>query len=375
MILLSLSSFRLETDQVQQPPKFLFVDINQQCNLRCKHCMYWMREEQVLPGHISIQRRSEIIAEFAELSPRGTVVICGGESMLNPERYFAVTRQCRELRLGCYSVINGTKVTDQVIAEQLILEGPSEITVSLNSHLPEVHDRSRGVIGSFDMATGAIRLLLAARRRLDIHKPVYAMAVVSELNYRQLDEFYSFVLHDLKADKLKLNFLQPTFGPIHMTNGDEFYRRNIIADYEELGKILEMCDRKYGLNINPEWIRVVKLYHRSVQANGDAAKGWSGKGTEEPICNSYERNLMVNMFGIVRLCFSTNFPGKRLRKRGDLAKFWFGNERVRRKMAKCALYCGISHSVRRVSATMKPLQQPLIPFSLTEMHAHMGKCG
>ena len=352
---------------MQQPPKFLFVDINQQCNLRCKHCMYWMREELALPGHISIQRRSEIIAEFAEMSPRGTVVVCGGESMLNPERYFAVTRQCRELGLGCFSVINGTKVTDQVIAEQMILEGPSEITVSLNSHLPEVHDRSRGMIGSFDLATGAIRLLLAARRRLGVHKPVYAMAVISELNYRQLDEFYGFVLHDLKADKLKLNFLQPTFGPIHMTNGDEFYRRNIIADYEELGQILEMCDRKYGLNLNPEWIRVVKLYHRSVQANGDAAKGWAGKGTDEPICNSYERNLMVNMFGKVRLCFSTNFPGKQLRQRGDLAKFWFGNDRLRRKMAKCAKYCGISHSVRRISATMKPLKQTSMPFSPTEM--------
>ena len=85
---------------MQQPPKFLFVDINQQCNLRCKHCMYWMREEQALPGHISIQRRSEIIAEFAELNPRGTVVICGGESMLNPERYFAMPGTETGLLLG-----------------------------------------------------------------------------------------------------------------------------------------------------------------------------------------------------------------------------------------------------------------------------------
>jgi MoaA/NifB/PqqE/SkfB family radical SAM enzyme len=340
---------------VQEPPKFLFVDINQQCNLRCKHCMYWLREEVALPGHISIQRRSEIVAEFAELNPHGKVVICGGESMLNPERYFAVTRQCHELGLGCLSVINGTKVTDQTVAEQMIFEGPSEITVSLNSHLPEVHDRSRGMIGSFDLATGAIRLLLAARQHLGVHKPVYAMAVVSELNYRELDAFYGFVLQTLKADKLKLNFLQPTFGPVHTTAGDEFYRRHIIADCEELGRILEMCDRKYGLNLDQEWIRVVKLYHHSVQANGDAAKGWAGKGTVEPICNSYERNLMVNMFGKVRLCFSTNFPGKQLRRKGDLARFWFGNARLRRKMATCAQYCGISHSVRRVSATIKPL--------------------
>ncbi len=136
---------------------------------------------------------------------------------------------------------------------------------------------------------------------------------------------------------------------------DKFYRENIIVDYDELGEMIEACDRKYHLGLDPEWIRVVKLYHRSVQANGDATKGWAGKGTSEPICNSYERNIMVNMFGQARLCFSTGFPGTQLRQRGDLARFWFGSDRVRRKMAKCTQYCGISHSVRRVSATRSQL--------------------
>ncbi len=315
--------------------------------------MYWTREELELPGHISVQRRAEIISEFAELSPGGTVVICGGESMLNPERYFPITRQCNQLGLNCFSVINGTRIVDDTIAEQMIVEGPSEITVSLNSHNPQVHDRTRGMIGSFEMATSAIRRLLAARNRLDKHKPIYAMAVMCEQNYRDLDDFYDFVLNDLKADKLKLNFLQPTFGPIESLTDDKFYRNNIIRDHEQLARIVVACDKKYGLNLNPEWVRVVKLYHRSVHANDDACKGWAGKGTEEPICNSYERNIMLNMFGEARLCFSTGFPGTRLRKKGDLKRFWVGNDRLRKKMAKCTQYCGISHSVRRVSATLK----------------------
>ncbi len=340
---------------MQKPPRFLFIDINQQCNLRCKHCLYWAREEVALPGHISVARRNEIVAEFAELSAHGTVVVCGGESMLNPERYFPITQQCRTLGLGCFSVINGTQVTDEAMAERLIAEGPSEITVSLNSHRREVHDRTRGVIGAFEMATRAIRLLLAARQRLGLATPVQAMAVVCEQNYRELDAFYDFVLHDLQADKLKLNFLQPTFGPLTTMVDDKFYRENLIVDVDDLGRIIAACDRKYHLNLNPEWIRVVELYHRSVLANGDAAKGWAGKGTSEPICNSYERNIMVNMSGEARLCFSTGFPGTRLKQWGDLTRFWWGNDRLRRKMARCTQYCGISHSVRRVSATLKSL--------------------
>ena len=82
-----------------QPPKFLFLDINLQCNLKCKTCMYWTREEVVLPTHISIEQRSDIIAEFSTLNPQGAVVICGGEALMNPERYWPITRQCRSLGL------------------------------------------------------------------------------------------------------------------------------------------------------------------------------------------------------------------------------------------------------------------------------------
>ncbi|MEE3368124.1 MAG: radical SAM protein [Planctomycetota bacterium] len=337
-----------------QPPRFLFTDINQQCNLKCKHCMFWARPELELPGHISIERRSEIIAEFAELNSNGTVVICGGESMMNPERYFPITRQTREVGLKCFSVVNGTMITNEEMASRMITEGPSEVTVSVNSHRPEVHDRTRGKIGSFELATGAIRLLLQARERLGAATSIYAMAVVCQPNYQELDAFYNYVLNDLGADKLKLNFLQPTFGPVAGMGEDKFYRENLIDNEPELLEILRTCNEKYRLNFDPEWLRVVELYHKSVQAHADASRGWAGQGTSEPICNSYERNIMVNMFGEARLCFSTGFPGTILKRHGDLRKFWYGNDRLRRQMAKCTAPCGISHSVRRASATIRP---------------------
>ncbi|MBI83239.1 MAG: radical SAM protein [Planctomycetaceae bacterium] len=339
-----------------QAPRFLFTDINQQCNLKCKHCMLWARPEVELPGHISIERRSEIIAEFAELNPNGTVVICGGESMMNPERYFPITRQTRELGLNCFSVVNGTMINDDEMAMRMIAEGPSEVTVSVNSHRSEVHDRTRGRIGSFDLATGAIRLMLQARERLGASTAIYAMAVVCQWNYRELDEFYDYVLNDLGADKLKLNFLQPTFGPIAGIQEDKFYQENLVANEAELLAILRSCNEKYQLNFDPEWLRVVELYHKSVHVHSDAAEGWASQGTSEPICNSYERNIMLNMFGQARFCFSINFPGTKLKRHGDLRKFWYGNDRLRHKMAKCTAPCGISHSVRRVSATNKPLE-------------------
>jgi len=335
-------------------PQFLFVDINRRCNLRCQHCLYWQAKPDDPATHIPIERRNEIIQEFAGLNGNGTVVICGGEGMLDPDRYFAVTAKCAASGLRCFSVINGTRLTTAEMADRMIVAGPTEITVSLNSHHPEVHDKTRGIAGSFDKAVAALRLLLEARSRNGRRPKIFAMAVICEHNYRDLDAFYDFVLNDIGADKLKLNFLQPTFGPPTLWYQDRFFAQNIIRDEEELARIIRLCDGKYGLRINPLWLEQVRMYHRSIRKNGWKRLGWRrGKGTEEHICNSYERNIMVDLWGRARLCFYPGFPAFQLLQPGDLRRFWESCDRLRQRMSRCNRYCAISHSVRKVSATLR----------------------
>jgi MoaA/NifB/PqqE/SkfB family radical SAM enzyme len=344
---------------VRAAPKFLFIDTNRTCNLRCQHCMYWKAKPDDAEGDISIERRDEIIREFAAMNGKGVVVICGGESMLDLDRYFAVTARCAESGLRCFSVINGTRVTTESMADRMMDEGPSEITVSLNSHRREVHDATRGVVGSFDIAVNALRMLLRSRSGRGCGPKIYAMAVICKQNYRDLDAFYDFVLNDIGADKLKLNFLQPTFGPPTPWYQDRFFSQNVIRNEEELARILQDCDGKYHLGINPVWLEQVKMYHRSVRKNGWMRLGWKrGKGTEEHICNSYERNIMVDLVGRVRLCFYPGFPSFQLSKPEDLRNFWESSDRLRERMRRCNRYCAISHSVRRESATLGRTELP-----------------
>jgi MoaA/NifB/PqqE/SkfB family radical SAM enzyme len=337
------------------PPDFLFIDINKRCNLKCQHCLYWEKDDSDKENYISIQRRNEIIDEFSEMAQgKGTVVICGGESMLDRDEYFAVSKHCANHNLNCFSVINGSNVKREETADRMIMEGPTAITVSLNSHIEEIHDRTRGLKGSHRMAVNALQLLLAARDRHASTKKIYAMAVICEQNYRMLEEFYDFVLNYIKADKLKLNFLQPTFGSEHVDFIDKFYAENIIKNYDDLVDILNSCNSKYKLNLNPAWVEVVRMYHRSVNRNNNALQGWRGsKSTEQHICNSYERNIMVNHYGHARLCFSPRFPAYKLVQHGDLKYFWEKSDMFRASMKKCNAYCGISHSVRKESATLK----------------------
>ena len=338
------------------PPRFLFVHVNKRCNLRCQHCVYWKLDDSDRANYMPWDRKREVIHEFAEMSPGGAVVICGGEKMLDPDDYFAIATECARTGLRALSVINGTQVTDEQVAERVIREGPAEVSVSLDSYIEEDHDRMRGVKGTFRLAANALRLLLRARERHpELGKRVYAMALVHEGNYRDLDAFYDFVLNDIGADKLKLNFLQPTFG---LSGPDDFFARYHIRDPEALAAVIRACDAKYRLGLNPAWLEHVGMYFRSVNHNGDAHLGWgSDRGTEEHICNSYERNIMVDLYGTARLCFSAAFPGFPLVNRGDLRYFWhYFSGPIRAKMRQCNRYCAISHSVRRENATLKPAE-------------------
>lgn len=334
-------------------PRFLFVHVNKRCNLRCQHCAFWELDDKDKPNYLPWHRKREILAEFAEMSPGASVVICGGESMLDLEDYFAISRECTRLGLRSLSVVNGTRIQRAEMAERMIREGPDEVSVSLNSHREALHDRTRGVDGAFRKAVSALRLLLEARQRNPVRNiRIYAMGLIFDENYRNLDDFYDFVLNDIKADKLKLNFIQPSFGN-HRAE-DDFFRSHHRVDPELLVSVIRHCDQKYRLNINPAWLANVRMYFHSLHASPFIHLGWRApSGTRDHICNSYERNIMVDHYGMARLCFAPAFPGMQLEKYGDLRAFWEGSDAIRARMALCNRYCGISHSVRRENGTLK----------------------
>jgi len=326
--------------------------VNKRCNLKCQHCDFWQRNDDDLDNYLSIAGRSALIAEFAELNPNGNVVICGGEPMLDLEDYFSLARSCRANGVRALSVINGTRIRSAAMAERMMLEGPHEISISLNSPYEAQHDETRGVRGAFKKAVNALRLLVDARRRLGINSTrIYVMGLVYGSNYQAIDDFYDLVLNDIGADKLKLNFLQPSFG--QAGDEDPFFAAQGAVDPDALVAILKQCNEKYGLGFSPIWMGQVGMYFRSLNAATDRERGWSSTAaTQEHICNSYDRNIMVNHYGVARLCFSVKFPGATLREPGDLSRFWLTSEKIRADMRKCNQFCGISHSVRRESSTL-----------------------
>lgn len=337
------------------PPKFLFLSINEMCNLRCGHCDYWTISKPTL-SDTSLARQLEIVEEFAELAPGASVVICGGEPTMDPATYFSVCHTARGNGLRVLSVTNGTLIVSPTDAERMITYGPNEISVSLDSPDPEVHDAHRGQKGAFDLATNAVRLLLNARQRIGTSTKIYVMGLLTASSAKRLPAFYELVLDSLQADKLKLNALQPSFLNTTNPSGrtrDPFFEKEAIVDIGRLIHDIVECNRRWNLRLNPKWIEQVVSYFRTLGRSKNLDQGWaSGIVTDEIICNSADRNIMVDVRGRASLCFSNQFPSTQLRQRGDLAQFWETAE-ARPIMTSCRAPCGISHSVRREHATLR----------------------
>jgi MoaA/NifB/PqqE/SkfB family radical SAM enzyme len=349
-------------------PRFISLQVNKACNLRCGHCDFWTRDDKDADHYLARARQDEIIEEFSEMmSPGGAVVICGGEPMLNLDGYFGITRAARRSGVRTLSVVNGTRIRSAQMADRMIAEGPDEISISFNAHEAGLHDETRGVKGAFDKAVRALRLLLEARaRQPGTTTRIYIMGLIFDRNYRDLEAFYDLALNDIGVDKLKLNFLQPSFG--HDRDGDRFFAEHVRIDPDELTALIERCDTRFGLGLNSAWLAQVGMYFRSIAAYPDLMDGWGSEArTQDHICNSYDRNIMVDHYGMARLCFSPGFPGAQLDRFGDLRRFWETRHDIRDAMSQCNALCGISHSVRRETSTVvsrsatQALAKPALP--------------
>jgi radical SAM protein with 4Fe4S-binding SPASM domain len=135
----------------------LTINITNRCNLRCTHCYN--------RGHSSPDAPIEDIVAGIRggrgiLDPDASLVVLGGEPLLDPARLFALLDGCDGL-FGQRPVIstNGTLITP-ALARQLAARRV-EVQVSLDHHLAPRHDTIRGQ-GSWDEALLGIRRLVEA---------------------------------------------------------------------------------------------------------------------------------------------------------------------------------------------------------------------
>ena len=136
--------------------RYVSWEITRRCDARCVHCYAESGPEAATDRDLST---AEALALIDQLAAAGEMILAfsGGEPLVRPD-WRALMRRAVERELIVTLVTNGSLVDDRA-ADDLAALGLQSVTVSLDSHRPDVHDRIRRLDGLHARALGAIRRL------------------------------------------------------------------------------------------------------------------------------------------------------------------------------------------------------------------------
>jgi len=152
----------------------VIFNVTERCNLSCRHCY---AEEFKHGRELSREEALGVVEEVAGLFGRGVkLILSGGEPLLREDLYDIASYAAR---LGLeVSVATNATLVDEEAAERLRRSGVSEVSVSLDSATPTLHDQLRGE-GAYEKALRGLRLCRRAGLR------VVVCPCVSSLNVHE----------------------------------------------------------------------------------------------------------------------------------------------------------------------------------------------
>lgn len=158
-------------------------EITSRCNLRCIHC----HASAGTGGsdELTTEEAFRLLDQLARVREFRMVAFTGGEPLIRPD-IFPILEHSHDLGFSNTIATNATLITDEV-AIGLKERGVAIAAVSLDSPSEEVHDRIRGVRGSFEKALQGIGSLKRAGIPLQINVTVMGDTIGN------LDDLFSFL--------------------------------------------------------------------------------------------------------------------------------------------------------------------------------------
>ena len=219
-----------------QAPLTINWAVNNSCNFACRHCYSREDSHEELAGEV-------LTASLEKVAKAGvfSVNFGGGEPLLRHDLMeLATFASGLGLRVSMNS--NGWLI-DRQSAAALKKAGFSKVGISIDSHLPTVHDCFRGMTGSHNRAVAALGHLASAGIATSIS------TVICRINKNAIDDLVALAL-GAGAGQLNFhNFKCSGLGLAHKDELDlspeewkEFYRAALAAKKEVKGLDISLDD-------------------------------------------------------------------------------------------------------------------------------------
>lgn len=167
----------------------LYMEITNACNLKCIHCYNDSGHKQA--DELTLKELYQVIDEAKKLGVL-RITISGGEPLVHPH-FFEIAEYIRDQGLELELFTNGTLITKKV-ARKLKDLAFLQVSVSLDSVTPEIHDFFRGRKGAWKKTMEGIRNLKEESMKI---KPAIAL---SKLNLKEVIELHTFLVEEELTD-------------------------------------------------------------------------------------------------------------------------------------------------------------------------------
>ncbi len=280
------------------------------CNLRCEMCDLPQRhlefKNKGLKPH-SLDEWYEIIDDFYRIGC-SAIAISGGEPLLHKD-IIKIVKRIKKRKMVCQITSNGWFITEDM-ANQLINAGLDTISISIDGDEDKLHDKIRGVKGSFSKALEAINTLDRVRKKRLSKLKISISTVFGKSNYQNIENSID-ILKKSGADRIG-------FIPVH------YIAPNVEAknlSHQELEQMNEVINNLILRSKRDPFIETSDRYFSLFK---DFFMG-------KPLpmnCLAGFTTILVDCYGEVFPCFSFYEMKKswgNIKETGGLKAFWYSH--------------------------------------------------
>ena len=193
-------------------PVLLNILVTSVCDMRCTHCFF--TDELDDRPRKKLQMKTHEIDRIAQTlgGNLGVLILAGGEPFTRKDLPEIVSSFYRHNNLESVYLMSNGQIQKRIFPDvtRILQECPNlNVTVAMGiDGLQEQHDKIRQKPGSWSIAIETARELKAMKKqypRLDLQTCTCFM----HSNQDTIFEWYDFLKHDLKPDKVNFNYIRP----------------------------------------------------------------------------------------------------------------------------------------------------------------------
>ncbi len=204
-------------------PILLNILVTSVCDMRCTHCFF--TDELDDRPRKKLQMKTDEIEKISETlgGNLGVLILAGGEPFTRKDLPEICNSFYRNNKLDSVYIMSNGQIHPRIFPDvtRVLQENPNlNVTIALGiDGMKDAHEKIRRKEGSWDKAIHTARTLKEMKKEYP-NLDVQTCTCVMRSNEDTIFDWYDFLKHDLKPDKVNINYIRPPSADPNELNFD-----------------------------------------------------------------------------------------------------------------------------------------------------------